>query len=200
MVSLQVVWEGRSGAELADAGATEARMEQHLVYHGGITGQGVRNVETLLVSAMREGAERVVLHICSSGGDVNAGVGLYNFIRALPLPVDTHAFGQCASIAATIFLAGEQRTTVATSAFSLHAATFVEGPLKGQISPNTTLIFLPFKDRIGWDDELVVRYFTDAEEKQILPHQALELRIATGVRDLSFPADPRCIVNVAVPA
>lgn len=173
-------------------------MEQHLIYHGAFNPQGVRNVETLMLAAMRDGASRIVLHICSGGGDVTSGIGLYNFIRALPIPVDTHAFGACGSIAATIFLAGDNRSTVATSAFSLHAATYIEGPLKGQVSSNTTLIALPFKERLEWDDDLIQRYFGDAADKQILPDEAVALRIANSVQDLPLPSDPDRIMNVAL--
>lgn len=174
-------------------------MERHLIYHGAINPQGARNVETLLVEAMRDGVSRVVLHLCSGGGDVNAGIGLYNFIRALPIRVDTHAFGACGSIAATVFLAGEDRTTVATSAFSLHAATYVEGPRSGQVSNNTALIALPFKERIGWEDDRIANYFSDAQDKQILPAQAVELQIATSILEIALPQDAQGIVTVAIP-
>lgn len=173
-------------------------MEQHLIYHGAVSPHGVRNVETLMLAAMSDGASRIVLHLCSGGGDVTAGIGLYNFIRAFPVRVDTHAFGLCGSIAATIFLAGEERTTVATGAFMLHAATFSDGPQKGQVSPNTALISLPFKERLGWDQDIIDLNFSDATEKWMPPSRAVELRIASSILDLQLPSDPSRMTNVAL--
>lgn len=175
-------------------------MQKHLVYHGQIRSQGARNVETLLNVAMTEGAQSVVLHLCSSGGDVNAGIGLYNYIRAMPMPVHTHNFGFCCSIAATIFLAGEQRTASPLSRFTLHAAAYSEGPRLGQISDNTQLIARPFKDRLAWTDDRINHYFGDVTERHFSPEEAMSMHLVTLVQDYNFPQDPKAIMNVSLPA
>lgn len=58
--------------------------------------------------------------ISSSGGDVNAGVVLYNFLRALPIEIRMHNTGTIDSIANVIFLAGEKRYASVHSAFLFH--------------------------------------------------------------------------------
>ncbi|WP_312814480.1 ATP-dependent Clp protease proteolytic subunit [Brevundimonas sp.] len=175
-------------------------MEKHLIYHGPVNQRGVSNTEILLLEAMKNGATSIVLHICSNGGDVTAGLGLYNFIRSLPVRVDTHAFGLCGSIAATIFLAGETRTSVRANAFSLHAASFSNGPLAGQISPNTDLIAQPFKERSEWDEALIQHYFADVTDKRILPDEAQALRIVHSVQEIHLPPNADQVKIVSIPA
>ena len=84
-------------------------MNHFIYYHGPINIQGVRNLETLLTKVASHDAPDITLCICSGGGDVCAGIGAYNFIKMLPVPITTYAFGICGSIAATIFLAGQSR-------------------------------------------------------------------------------------------
>ncbi|MGA7327661.1 MAG: ATP-dependent Clp protease proteolytic subunit [Rhodomicrobium sp.] len=57
----------------------------------------------------------------SEGGSTDQGLALYNFIRALPIPVHTHAAGHVGSIAVPVFLAGHKRTASPLSRFFFHA-------------------------------------------------------------------------------
>jgi len=59
----------------------------------------------------------------STGGDVNAGIVLYNFLRALPVKVVMHNTGAIDSIATVVFLAGEERYAAKHSSFLLHGVT-----------------------------------------------------------------------------
>ncbi|PZT97570.1 MAG: hypothetical protein DI624_09845 [Brevundimonas sp.] len=174
-------------------------MDRHLIFHGALTPIAARNTQILMVGAFREGATRVVLHICSGGGDVVAGVGLYNFIRSLPWRVDTHAFGPCDSIAATVFMAGAARTCLPISAFVLHGATYSDGPKVGQRAPNTDLIGAPFREILGWSDPQIDHYF-GTEDRRLLPREALTLGIVTSVQQFALPMDANAIVHVAMPA
>lgn len=170
-------------------------MQQIIVYHGGITPQGVRNFEIACTLAIREGASEITVCLCSGGGDVNAGLGAYNFLRMLPIKVNTHCFGIIGSIAVTMFLAGETRTSAEAAMFSLHAASFVEGPLKGQVSPNTRGISLPFVTQLGWSTDLVDHYFATAEEKIFDVKKAIDIGIVRKIVDMKFPVGVK-VVNV----
>lgn len=166
-----------------------------LVYHGPINPDGARATENLVTAAMSDGAEHIELRICSSGGDVNAGMGLFNFLSALPIRIDTHNFGFCGSIAATIFLAGKRRTTCRYSNFTLHAATYSNGPRQGQVSDDNELISRPFRIDLAWSDERIASMFGTNEESTILPDTAVSMAIAHAVEDLPFQPGQR-IVNV----
>lgn len=133
---------------------------RYLFYHGEVNEAGVRNLEALLAVALNESESEVTLCLASNGGNVNAGIGLYNFIEMLPLAVHTHAAGICDSIAATIMLAGTKRTAAPVSAFTIHAATYSEGPKKGEAAPNTDLISAPFRDKLNWSDGDIAARFT----------------------------------------
>ncbi len=65
----------------------------------------------------------------SGGGGVNAGITLYNFLRAIPTEVIFHNIGTVDSIATCIFLAGNKRYASQTSHFLFHgvAVPFKEG-------------------------------------------------------------------------
>jgi len=60
----------------------------------------------------------------SNGGSVNAGISLYNFIKALPTKIVMHNTGRINSIANVIFLAGEERYAVLHSSFLFHGVTW----------------------------------------------------------------------------
>ncbi|HCW48962.1 MAG TPA: hypothetical protein DGP25_02665 [Brevundimonas sp.] len=169
-------------------------MEQHLIYHGAVNAQGARNAEVLMIAALREGASRITFRLCSNGGDVTAGIGLFNFIRAFPIPVDVHAFGICGSVAATIILAGERRTTEPISRFSLHAASNASG----YVEATTRLISDPFRAQVGWSDQECARYFSELTDSWLTPDEAKALRIVHSIEHLPLPADPARIVVVGI--
>ena len=56
----------------------------------------------------------------STGGNVNAGVVLYNFLRSLPVKVTMHNMGVIDSIANIIFAAGAVRFAAPHSRFLFH--------------------------------------------------------------------------------
>jgi ATP-dependent protease ClpP protease subunit len=150
----------------------------NLIYQGRVSSLGAYQVQTACTELIKHDIERLHFMICSGGGDVASGIGIFNFLKSIPIEVHTINFGICGSIAATIFLAGSRRVSVPASMFSMHAATFIEGPRKGQISENTVAISSPFKTEIGWDDEKIIRFFGTAVETFVAPEAAVELRIA----------------------
>lgn len=56
----------------------------------------------------------------SQGGEVDAGITLYNFLRALPVEIVMHNNGSINSIANVIFLAANTRFAAKHSAFLFH--------------------------------------------------------------------------------
>ena len=59
----------------------------------------------------------------SSGGVVDAGIELHNFLRSLNIKITMHNTGTVDSIATVIFLAGEERYATEHSSFVLHGVT-----------------------------------------------------------------------------
>lgn len=170
---------------------------RYLFYHGLISPAGARNVETLLAVAMADGEAEVTLCLASGGGDVNAGIGLYNYIKMLPLKVHTHAAGPCGSIAATVFLAGEQRSAASLSEFMTHASTWADGPQKGQLSSFNDLMTQPFKDVLGWSTEDISARFS-LTDMRYAPDHAKTLGIIDRIEDIRLGAGDT-MVNVHIP-
>lgn len=174
-------------------------MEQFIFYHGPVNIQGARNLETLLTAAAAKENPKITLCICSGGGDVCAGIGVYNFIKMLPVQVTTYTFGICGSIAATMFLSGTSRIAASTSMFSLHAATYVEGPRIGEISENTKIISQPFSQKLEWTEERIEKYFSSPQEQFISPEQAVEMSIVTEIKDIVMSSADE-IIHVNIPS
>lgn len=57
--------------------------------------------------------KRLHLLISSPGGDVSAGIALYNYLRAIPVEMLTYNIGMVASIANVIFMAAESKNRFA---------------------------------------------------------------------------------------
>ncbi len=60
----------------------------------------------------------------SSGGNVDAGVALYNFLRALPIKITFHNTSAVDSIGNVVFMAGEDRFATPEATFLMHGVTY----------------------------------------------------------------------------
>jgi ATP-dependent protease ClpP protease subunit len=69
---------------------------------------------------VNNGAREIQILFSSSGGAVDEGFSLYNFLRALPVRLTMHCIGYADSIAIAVFLAGEQRFCCPDSTFMFH--------------------------------------------------------------------------------
>lgn len=96
-------------------------MARHIIHFTGpINSSTCGNFITTCSRAQREGADALQINIATMGGECSYGFTLYNFLRALPLPVHTHNLGTVESMGNILFLAGEQRTACAHSKFLFH--------------------------------------------------------------------------------
>jgi ATP-dependent Clp protease protease subunit len=83
-----------------------------------------QSVHLLLAGAeqfLRAGKQSILLLISSPGGSVHHGLSAYNYLKGLPIQVDTHNFGSIDSIATTIYSAGEKRYSVPNGRFLIHS-------------------------------------------------------------------------------
>ena len=68
----------------------------------------------------REKPDTIYCLFSSTGGQVEPGIALYNFLRALPVEIIMHNTGSIDSIANIIFLAADTRYTSVHSSFLFH--------------------------------------------------------------------------------
>jgi len=62
----------------------------------------------LMLNGISE-VEPINLFLCSHGGQVDAGMAIYDLIQWLPAPVYTVGMGNCASMAAILLMSGQKR-------------------------------------------------------------------------------------------
>ena len=89
-------------------------------YCGLINSAGVTRICQNLNGAVNQQFDSVYLCLTSIGGYVGDGVYLFNHIRSMPIPVTMHNTGTVASIATTLFVAGEMRYCSRNAIFMMH--------------------------------------------------------------------------------
>lgn len=79
--------------------------------------------------------EEIVMHINSPGGEIASGLALYDVMKAISCPVRTVCEGTAASMAAILFLSGDNREMLP------HAKVMIHDPLiHGKIGGNALQI------------------------------------------------------------
>ena len=66
---------------------------------------------------------KLTININSTGGSVNSGICIYNFLKNVNFELVTHNIGETSSAAVLLFLSGKVRTAEYTSKFILHSIT-----------------------------------------------------------------------------
>ena len=79
--------------------------------------------------AQEDAHAEVTVFINSPGGEIQAGLAIYDVMRAIPCPVRTICLGMAASMAAVLFAAGDRRQLLAHARVMLHdpRTTHLEG-------------------------------------------------------------------------
>jgi ATP-dependent protease ClpP protease subunit len=101
----------------------------YLKFFGSIDEASTKAVMSAVEQKLQAGVRRFVLLISSPGGNVFAGITLYNFLKGIPAEVVTHNIGSTNSIAAAVFCAGDRRLSVPHGVFLIHGprANFPQG-------------------------------------------------------------------------
>ena len=132
----------------------------------------------------------------SSGGQVEAGITLYNFLRSLPIEIIMHNTGSIDSIANIIFLSANTRYASIHSSFLFHGVNW-NFPANTQNNRNQMTEILSGLDasetkirgiiteRTGLTPEEVKALFTQGECKD--PSFALSKGIVNEIKDPAIP-------------
>ncbi|MDP2785101.1 MAG: ATP-dependent Clp protease proteolytic subunit [Sulfurimicrobium sp.] len=96
-----------------------------ITYNDAINDEKVKNLIALVSGVLAEhNPSQIYFLFSSSGGSVNAGITLYNFLRGIPAEVVFHNIGTVDSIATCIFLAGAKRYASASAHFLFHGVNW----------------------------------------------------------------------------
>lgn len=101
----------------------------YIKFFGSIDEASAKSIMTAVEEKLKGGSKRFVLLLSSPGGNVFAGITLYNFLKGIPAEVVTHNIGATNSIAAAVFCAGDRRYSVPHGVFLVHGprANFPQG-------------------------------------------------------------------------
>jgi ATP-dependent protease ClpP protease subunit len=126
----------------------------------------------------------------STGGSVNAGVTLYNFLRALPVEIVMHNVGSIDSIANVIFLAASKRYAAKHSSFLFHGISWNFGA-------GASLTFFQLQENLSRfkQEETKIAYIV-AERTKMTEADIRELFRQGESKDLQFAIDKGIIAEV----
>lgn len=130
--------------------------------------------------------ERINVHISSYGGEVKAGLAIYNLLKNHNAKIVTYCDGFACSIASVIFMAGDERIMNDSSALMIHNAWgSVDGnaeQLRKQaddLDKITQLSVTAYKAHSALSEEEIKDLMN--KESWLLPDEALEYGFATGI-------------------
>jgi ATP-dependent protease ClpP protease subunit len=91
---------------------------------GKIDPTSANNLIQFLGSLIPQNPAHVTIAMSCPGGNVVAGISIYNAMRAMPYAITTHNIGNVDSIANVVFLGGVDRYASPASTFMFHGVGF----------------------------------------------------------------------------
>ncbi len=183
-----------------------ARKIAYIYYFDGIDEPKVNHVMTICTDIIaQESPDELYFLISSKGGDVKAGITLYNFLKSIPPKITMHNIGAIDSIATVIFAAGDKRYAAPNTTFHFHGVQVnVTAPaqfgisqineIRSSIIQNHNQIAEIVCADTGLEKEEIKELFRQGESKST--DFALEKRIISRVFVPSVPlAGPVITIN-----
>lgn len=181
----------------------EEKKTVYLNLYDDITPPKVKVVMAVCADVVtKERPDRLYICFSSAGGNVDAGITLYSFLRGLSVDVIMHNMGSVDSIATAIFMAGDERYASPHSTFLFHGVAM-------NIAGNSALHLAQMKElisRLEQDENKIVKVLTDRsqlteiEVRQLFavgesksPEFAQERGIVHGICNLVIPKDAKVI-------
>jgi ATP-dependent protease ClpP protease subunit len=138
---------------------------------------------------------RVIYFLFSSlGGQVNSGITLYNFLRALPVEIVMHNTGSIDSIANVVFLAASRRYAAKHSSFLFHGINW-------NFAAGSSLTFFQLKENLSsFEREETKIASIIAERTKMTEADIRELFRQGESKDLTFAINKGIIHEIKDPA
>src|SRR5471030_2145894 len=83
----------------------------------------VKALIKVMVEIANQGIPRVVLCLATDGGNIVAGIHLYNMLRSMPFHLVIHAVADVSSAGNIVFVAGDERAAATHASFMFHEPT-----------------------------------------------------------------------------
>lgn len=101
-----------------------SQKEVYINFYAPIIPPSTEALMQTIQNLIQQGVERIILLISSPGGQVAAGLSLYNFLKGIPIQIETHNYGSIDSVAVVVFCAGRKRYCVPNARFLMHGIGF----------------------------------------------------------------------------
>lgn len=98
--------------------------DTYVIFSAEVNAASANNFINFLTAQAAAGTTRLIMAMNCQGGQVVAGVAIYNAMMAMPYDIVTHNIGNVDSIANAIFLAGGERYACPTATFMFHSVGF----------------------------------------------------------------------------
>lgn len=95
-------------------------MESYIKFYSQVNQSTAIQLQKIVEQQLLGGMKTLNLLLSTPGGSVHDGISLYNFLKGLPITVNTYNFGSVDSIGVVIFCAGNNRFSVPHARFLLH--------------------------------------------------------------------------------
>ena len=106
-------------------------MERAIRFLAPVNNQTADQLFAAIDNLLAQGTTKIRLLLSTPGGSVFHGLSIHNYLKGLPIEIDTYNFGSVDSIGVVIFSAGRRRYTVPHSRFLIHSVKF---NINGQLS------------------------------------------------------------------
>jgi len=154
--------------------------------------KGIMSICAQLIAQQKP--DRLYFLFASPGGSVNAGVALYNYLKALPCKITMHNISTIDSIATVIFLAGDERFAAPYSTFLYHGVNM-------NINHGTGLSLSHMKElesRLKHDQDKIAGIIADNTD--ITKDEMMKLFKDGESKDLNFAKEKRVITEIRPPS
>lgn len=99
-------------------------MERAIRFLASVNYQSADQLFSAIDILLSQGTTKIRLLLSTPGGSVFHGLSIYNYLKGLPIEIDTYNFGSVDSIGVVVYLAGRNRYTVPHSRFLIHSVKF----------------------------------------------------------------------------
>jgi ATP-dependent Clp protease protease subunit len=166
----------------------------YITIHGNINVANVTRIMAVISEKIMQGRDEFHLLLSTPGGEVAAGITLYNFIRSIPHAVTMYNVGNVDSIGNSIFVAANRRFACQHSTFMFHGVgMFLNAVVEEKQAREALGGILADQARIS--DILVARTQITSEQagtffreaRTLTAREALDLGMIEGIQDPQIP-------------
>lgn len=178
----------------------------YLTFNAPIDSNTVQELTATCAQLVNQGHDEIYFLLSTPGGNVVAGITLYNMLRSLPAHIIMHNVGNVDSIGNAVFLAADERYACQHATFMFHGVAIpVNGNFEEKPARQLVRDILELQLRIGAivEDRSLIppsdirKLFREARTKDAA--RALADGIIHGVQDVAIPLGAP-VVSLVFPA